>query len=459
MINDYFKLEQKQTTIYREFIAGLTTFLAMAYILFVNPEILSFAGEGMDPNKVFTATAIAAIVGTLIMGLLANYPVALAPGMGMNAFFAFTICAPWGFGYSWQMGLASIFVSGILFLILSFSGIREAIINAIPQDLKYAVGAGIGFFIAFIGFQNAGIVVNNDATLVGLGDLSNAGVLLAIIGLTITVILYVFRIPAAIFFGILITAVIGIIWRGILDSNGQLTESLAAVLPSLPTKIVSAPTAPNFGAFIDGFKQMDLGSMDAFLSLVMVVFTLLFIDFFDTAGTLVTVGSRCGLINEEGQLEGSSKALLADASATIVGAMVGTSSTTSYIESLAGVEVGGRTGLTAVFTSMFFLIAIFFSPILAVVTSPVTAPALIFVGILMAAQLGKINWNDTTVAVPAFLTIIIMPMAYSIAEGIAVGFLFFPIAMIAGRRGKEVSKIMYILAIVFLIYFIVRTQI
>jgi adenine/guanine/hypoxanthine permease len=457
-ISSYFELEKHNTNFKTELVAGLTTFLSMAYILVVNPSLLS-AGTDMSWGAVFTATAIAAIVGTLIMGLLANYPVALAPGMGMNAFFAFTICLPvtaGGFGYSWQLGLASIFVSGIIFLILSFSGIREAIINAIPQDLKYAVGAGIGLFIAFVGMQNADLIVGNPDTLVSIGDLSNPGVLLAIIGLVITVILYVLRVPAAIFFGILGTSIIGIIWGKILDVNGKLTEELAAIFPSIPDKIASLPDKPHMGAFIDGFKDANFGDLSFVLSFAVVIFSLLFIDFFDTAGTLVTVGARTGLINEEGQLEGSSKALLADASATIVGAAVGTSSTTSFIESLSGVEVGGRTGLTAVFTSLFFLLAIFFSPVLSVVTLPVTAPAMIFVGVLMSAQLKKIDWENLAIAIPAFLTILVMPLSYSIAEGIAVGFVFYPISMIAAKRGKEVSKIMYVLSIIFVIYFIIK---
>lgn len=472
-IEKFFRLEEKKTTIKTEFIAGLTTFLAMAYILVVNPLTLcqEWTG-GLTWGAVFTATAIAAIVGTLIMGLYANYPVALAPGMGMNAFFAFTITAPWGFAFSWQLGFASIVVSGILFLILSVSGIREAIINAIPQDLKYAVGAGIGLFIAFIGLQNAGIIVNNDAVLVSLGDLSNPLVLLAIIGLAITIVLYVLKVRAAIFYGMIITAVIGVVWRGILGANGMLTENLAIFMPAIPEGIVdffktwdfkdlfngfiSLPEAPKAGAFIEGFGQIQF-NLTFLIKFGVVVFSLLFIDFFDTAGTLVSVGSRCGLINKDGKLEGSSRALVADASATVVGAMVGTSSTTSYVESLSGVEVGGRTGLTSVFTAMFFLIAILFSPLLSMITASVTAPALIFVGILMASQLGKINWSDIAISIPVFLTIIAMPLTYSIATGIAVGFIFYPITLVASKRHKEVSKIMYFLSLLFIFYFVITT--
>lgn len=461
-IKNYFKLEEKGSTIRKEFVAGLTTFLAMAYILFVNPLVLSDAG--MNKDAVFTATAIAAIVGTLVMGIYANYPVALAPGMGMNALFAYTIASPMFYDFTWQEALAAVLVSGVVFLILSFSGVREKVINAIPQDLKYAVGAGIGLFIAFIGLKNAGIVsyiglTGDPADVVPvLGDLSNPLVLLAIIGLVITVILYVLRVPAAVFLGIVLTAIVGICWRLILESGGNvLSDALDMGLPQVPKEIISTPAAPEFGAFIKGFGSYDWGSFEQIFTFFVVVFTLLFLDFFDTAGTLVSVGERAGLLDEEGQLVDSGKALAADATATVVGAVVGTSSTTSYVESLSGIEVGGRTGLTAVFVSIFFIIALFFSPLLTLVTSSVTAPALIFVGILMASQLSKVKWNDIAIAIPTFITLIIMPLAYSIATGIAVGFIFYPISMICAKRHKEVSPTMYILSLVFLAYFIITT--
>ncbi|MDF2699099.1 MAG: guanine permease [Haloplasmataceae bacterium] len=466
-MNNFFKLQERKTNVKTEFIAGLTTFLAMAYILFVNPNQLATewnVANGLSWGSVFTATAIAAIVGTLIMGLMANYPVALAPGMGMNSFFAFTITAPFAYAFSWQLGFASIFISGVVCVLIALSGIREKIINAIPQDLKYAVGAGIGLFIAYVGLKNSGIitfltntqgVTTPDSVVPMMGDLSNPLILLAVIGLIITVILYVLKVPAAVFLGIVATSVIGIIWRAILKGNGALTDVLAFGLPKLPTSVAQLPEAPKFGAFLSGFGDYNWGDLSSIFTFAVVVFSLVFIDFFDTAGTLVTVGSRCGMINEKGELEGSGGALIADSTATVVGAVVGTSSTTSYIESLAGVEVGGRTGLTAVFTAIFFFIAMFFSPILSVVTAPVTAPALIFVGVLMASQLGKINWGNLAVAIPAFFIIISMPLTYSIATGIAVGFLFYPITMIASKRHKEVDKIMYILSAVFLLYFVV----
>ncbi|ERJ12584.1 NCS2 family permease [Haloplasma contractile] len=450
-----FKLKERGTTIKREFIAGLTTFLSMAYILGVNPGMLS--NTGMDFGRVFTATAIAAIFGTLVMALVANYPVALAPGMGMNAFFTFTICV--SMNIPWQQALAGIFVSGIIFMILSLSGIREQVINAIPQNLKYAVGAGIGLFIAFIGFQGADIIVGDGATLVRLGDLTNPATLLAITGLVITIILYVLRVPASIFIGLVTTSIIGLI-------TGHI---------EFPETVISGIKAPHFFEFINGFRHGEVfsntlfkGTPDEFVAVqtvfwdfkfYIVIFTLLFIDFFDTAGTLVTVGERAGLMNKDGKLDDSGRALLADSTATVAGAVVGTSSTTSYMESLAGIEAGGRTGLTSLFTALFFFIALFFAPLFGIVTSAVTAPALIMVGILMTTQLSKIEWDDSAVAISAFLTIITMPLAYSIAEGIAVGFLFYPITMIATKRGKDVSILMYVLSVVFLLYFILSNTV
>jgi AGZA family xanthine/uracil permease-like MFS transporter len=360
-IKSFFKLEERNTTIRTEVLAGITTFLAMAYILFVNPTTLEalvptedggmISLTGMSWGAVFTATAIAAIVGTLVMGLYANYPVALAPGMGMNAFFTWSVVV--GLGYSWQQALAGIVISGLLFLALSVSGIRRAVINAIPKDLKLAVGAGIGLFIAFIGFQNSGLIVNNEAVLVGLGDLSDPVVLLSIFGLVLTILLRVLKVNGAILFGIIATSIVGMMFG----------------LVGTPTAIVSMPDAPYFFRFVEGFTD---GRWD--LPFFVVIFSLLFIDFFDTAGTLVTVGSRSGLINEKGELEDNGKALLADATATVVGAVAGTSSTTSYIESLAGVEQGGRTGLTSVVTAILFFVFMFFSPLLSVVTSMQMSP-------------------------------------------------------------------------------------
>lgn len=442
-IKSFFKLEERGTSVKTEFFAGLTTFLAMAYILFVNPNTLEalvptddggfISLTGLEWGPIFTATAIAAIAGTLIMGLYANYPVALAPGMGMNAFFTWTIVV--GMGYTPWQGFAGILVSGILFLLLSVSGLRRRVINAIPKDLKLAIGAGIGFFIAFIGLQNAGIIEDNMAVLVQLGDLSNPLVLLSVFGLIITILMYVLKIRGAILYGIVATSIVGMVFG----------------LVSTPTGVVSAPPTPYFFEFTKGFTE---GNWD--FQFFILIFALLFIDFFDTAGTLVTVGSRAGLLTEEGELKDNGKALLADSTATVIGAVTGTSSTTSYIESLAGVEVGGRTGLTSVFTALFFLIFMFFAPLLSVVSSAVTAPALVMVGILMASQLKDINWNDSVIAVSAFLVILVMPLTYSIAEGIAVGFIFYPLTMLVSKRHKEVSVEMWVLSVIFVAYFVAK---
>lgn len=429
MLNKYFKLDELGTNIRTEFTAGLTTFLAMAYILFVNPDILGAAG--MDKGAVFTATALSAIIGTLIMGLLANYPVALAPGMGINAFFAFTVVI--GAGIRWETALTAVLVSGILFLLLSMSGVREQIINGIPATLKLAVAAGIGLFIAFVGFQSAGIIVGDPETLVKLGDFTYGPTALAVFGLVVTAILMAFKVKGGVFYGMVITSVVGIIFGEI----------------ELPTQIVSGvpSIAPTFGKAFFHFGDIFTWEMAG------IILTFLFVDFFDTAGTLVAVAGKAGLMKDN-ELPRASKALLADSSATVVGAVLGTSTTTAFVESATGVGVGGRTGLTSVFTSLFFFLALFFSPLLAVVTSSVTAPALIIVGVLMVSSLKDIEWDKIEVAIPAFLTIIIMPLAYSIATGIAVGFTFYPITMLIAGKGKKIHPIMWGLSFVFVLYLI-----
>lgn len=430
MLNKFFKLEEHNTTVFKEFVGGLTTFLSMAYIIFVNPNILSVTG--MDQGAVFTATILAAAIGTLIMGLHANFPVALAPGMGLNAFFAYTVVLI--LGYTWQQALAGIFISGILFMILSLTGLREKIINSIPTSLKHAVGTGIGFFIAFLGFQNSGIIVNNDSTLVGLGDFTDFSVLIAIIGLIITLVLMVKKIPAAIFIGMIVTAIIGI-FLGVVD----LPQQIIAPIPSI---------SQTFGALFKALPTIFTGDI------ILVVFSFLFIDFFDTAGTLMAVGFRAGFVNEKGELMRADKALLADSTATVIGSILGTSSTTSFVESLAGVEAGAKTGLASVFTSIFFLLMLFCSGLLTVVTPAITAPALITVGILMASSLSNIEWGKIEIAIPAFMTIIMMVLGYSISEGIASGFVLYPITMWAAGRRKEIHPIMWVLTVIFLVHFI-----
>ena len=429
MLNKFFKLEELGTNVRTEFTAGLTTFLAMAYILFVNPDILGAAG--MDKGAVFTATALSAIIGTLIMGLLANYPVALAPGMGINAFFAFTVVI--GAGIQWETALTAVLVSGILFLLLSLSGVREKIINGIPATLKLAVAAGIGLFIAFVGFQSAEIIVADEATLVKLGDFTHGPTALAIFGLIVTVILMAFKVKGGVFYGMVITAVVGVIFGEV----------------ELPTQIVSGvpSIAPTFGKAFFHFGDIFTWEMAG------IILTFLFVDFFDTAGTLVAVASKAGLMKDN-ELPRAGRALLADSSATVVGAVLGTSTTTAFVESATGVGVGGKTGLTSVFTSLFFFLALFFSPLLSVVTSSVTAPALIIVGVLMASSLKDIAWDQIEDAIPAFLTVIIMPLAYSIATGIAVGFTFYPITMLITGKGKKIHPIMWGLSIVFVLYLI-----
>jgi AGZA family xanthine/uracil permease-like MFS transporter len=432
----YFEFNKFKTSYRKEFIAGLTTFLAMAYILIVNPIILGDAG--MDKGAVFTATAIAAIFGSLVMGLYAKYPIALAPGMGLNAFFAYTVVI--GFGIPWEQALAAVFISGIVFLILALSGIRETIINAIPSALKYSAAAGIGLFIAFIGLKNANIIVADQATFVALGEfnLDNKGTLLAIFGIIITIILMVRKIYGAIFYGIVITSIVGIIFG----------------IVALPNGIVDVPPNPT-GLFVlfDHLFSAEMWTKNMFI----VIFTFFFVEFFDTAGTLFGLASQAGLIDKDGKLPRAGKALAADSVGTIAGAVVGTSTTTAYIESSAGVAAGGRTGFTAISAAFFFLLALFFFPLLSVVDNFVTAPALIIVGVLMASALKKIDWESFEEALPAFVVIVTMPLTYSIANGIALGFILYPIIKLAKGEAKKIHPIMYVLFAVFICYFVFLT--
>lgn len=440
MLEKLFKLQEKKTNVKTEIIAGTTTFLAMAYILFVNPDILS--ATGMSFQSVFLATAISAGIASIIMGIVANYPVALAPGMGVNALFAFTVCGPIGvMGLSWQAGLAAVFVSGIIFLLISVTGIRKVIINSIPKNMKLAIGAGIGFFIAFIGFKNAGIIVASEATFVALGNLKEPTVLLAVFGLLLTILLLTKKVNAAVFWGLLGTAIVGVVMS---------LCGLGVGLPTLPTSVISFDfEMPTFMAFTSGFQEL-FSSPAA----IVIIFSFLFVDFFDTAGTLVAVGNDIGLVNEEGEMENIEKALLSDSVGTIVGSMMGTSTVTSFVESGSGVAAGGRTGLTACITGLLFFLSVFFSPLLSVVTSAVTAPALITVGILMVQQVRDIEWSDVSVAASAFVTIIMMLLCYSISDGIAFGFIVYTLANIGAGKTKDIKTIVWILDIIFIIYFI-----
>jgi len=431
-MNKYFEFEKLGTNFKTEFIAGLTTFLAMAYILFVNPHTLS--ATGMDQGALFTATALAAAIGSLVMGIVAKYPVALAPGMGLNAFFSYTVVL--GYGIPWQTALSGVLISGVVLVILTMTGIREMIINAIPESLKYAVSAGIGLFIAFVGLINAGFVVDNDATLVGIGDLTSPTVMLAIFGLLISSILLTIGIRAGIFYGMIITSIVGMIFGLVPHPTG--IKDIIGPVPSLE---------PTFG-------QSLLHLQDIFsIEMLVVILTFMFVDFFDTAGTLMAVANQAGIM-ENGKLPRAGRALTADSSGTVFGAILGTSSTTSYVESTAGVAVGGKSGLTAVVAAIFFLLSLVFSPLLEIVTSQVTAPALIIVGVLMASNLKYVEWDQIEIAIPAFFTVLMMPLTYSIATGIAVGFIFYPITMLIKGRTKEIHPLMYILAVIFILYFI-----
>ncbi len=424
----FFGFKEHGTSYRKEFIAGLTTFLSMAYILFVNPAILGDAG--MDKGAVFVATALAAAIGTLIMGVLANYPIALAPGMGLNAFFTYSVVMV--MGIPWQTALAGVLVSGLVFIVITLLKIRETIINAIPQELKYAAASGIGLFIAFIGLQNAGIVENNDSTLVQLGNLTNGSTLLAIFGLIIIVLFMVRGVKGGIFYGMVITAIVGMIFKLV-----PLPSGIVGAVPSLE---------PTFGVAISYLDQITT------IDMLVVVLTFLFVDFFDTAGTLMAVATQAGLMKEN-KLPRAGRALLADSSATVIGSVLGTSTTTAYIESSSGVAAGGRTGFSSVVTAGFFLLALLFSPLLGVITPSVTAPVLIIVGVLMVGVLGKIEWHRFEIAVPAFLTIIAMPLTYSIATGIALGFILYPITMIVKGEAKKVHPIMYAMFFIFILYF------
>lgn len=438
MLEKVFKLKEKNTNVKTEIIAGITTFLAMAYILGVNPLILGDAG--MDTPSVFMATAISAGFASIVMGVIANYPVSLAAGMGVNALFAYTICGTMGF--SWQAALAGVFVSGLIFIVISVTGIRKAIINAIPKQLKLAIGAGIGFFIAFVGLKNAGIIVANPSTFVGLGNLADPTVLLAVFGILVTIALLALKVPAGVFVGMVITAVIGIICGSVFGMEG---------MPVLPESIFETNFQMNgLGAFMDGFGELFANPLTSFV----VIFSFLFVDFFDTAGTLVAVANRIGLVNEKGELENAEQALLADAIGTVAGAALGTSTVTSFVESTSGVEVGGKTGLTACTTGIMFFISILFAPIiLSAVTNAVTAPALVVVGILMAQQLKGIDWEDFVFGTAGFITIIAMILTYSISNGIAFGFIAYTVAMIASGKAKEIHVTVWVLMVIFVIYF------
>lgn len=426
MLQSYFKLAENGTTVRTEVLAGFTTFLTMAYITFVNPAILS--ETGMDFGAVFVATCVAAAIGTLIMGLYANYPIALAPGMGLNAYFTYGVVL--GMGYAWQVALGAVFLSGVLFLILSLLPVREWIINAIPRSLKMAISAGIGLFLAIIAMQNAGIVVANEATLISLGDLTAWPAILALFGFFVMVALDVHRIPGSVIIGILLVTAIGV-GLGISEFEGFLD------LPPNP-----APT----------FMQLDIaGALQ--IGLVTIVFTFLLVDLFDTAGTLVGVAHRGGLLDENGHLPRLRQALLSDSSASVAGSLLGTSTTTCYIESAAGIQQGGRTGLTAVVVAVLFLLCLFISPLAHTIPPYATAPALLYVACIMARGLAELDWTDVTESTPAVITAIAMPFTYSIADGIGIGFITYAVIKALSGRPAECPIAVYLIAILFAIKF------
>ncbi len=413
-----FKLKAHGTTVRTEIMAGITTFMTMAYILAVNPGILS--ATGMPAGGVFTATALSAMIATIIMALIANLPIALAPGMGLNAFFAFTVVL--GMGYSWQLALTAVFVEGIIFILMSLFNIREAIINSIPANIKKAVAVGIGLFIAFIGFQNAGIVVNNDATLVSLGSITKGPALVALIGLVIMGVLLAFKVKGALLIGIIATTIVGIPFGVTTVPQGW--------------NPISAPAAP----ILFQFQFDKLLTLDFFV----VMFTFLFVDIFDTIGTLLGVATQAGLIDKNGQIPKVKQALLADAIGTVAGACLGTSTVTSYVESASGVAEGGRTGLTSLTTGILFGLALFLSPLFLLVPGAATAPALIIVGLFMLSPVKELNLTDFTEAIPAFLTMIMMPLTYSIAEGLVFGILSYILLKALTGKYKDISVVTWI---------------
>ena len=449
-----FHLKENRTDVKTEVMAGITTFMTMAYILAVNPNILSAAG--MDAKAVLIATSLAAFFGTMLMALLANYPFALAPGMGLNAYFAYTVVLT--MGYSWQMALLAVFVEGIVFIVLSLTNVREAIFNAIPMTLKSAVSVGIGLFVAFVGLQNAKLIVNSDSTLLTYqhfkGETFHSigiGALLALIGVLLIAVMLIKNVKGAILYGILLTWVLGIVCE---LAGIYVPDPEAGMYSVIPTAFVSfdfSSLGQTFGqVFHQDFSKFNLGNF------IVVMFAFLFVDLFDTLGTLIGVASKADMLDENGKLPRIKGALMADAVATSVGAVLGTSTTTTYVESASGVTEGGRTGLTAATTAVLFLLASIFSPLFLTIPSFATAPALIVVGFYMMGAVVKIDFDDMTDAIPAFLTILIMPLAYSISEGIAIGVISWTLINVLTGKAKEkkISPLMYVLTGLFIVKYI-----
>ena len=425
MLNKLFGFDPTKTTIRKEIVAGITTFLTMSYILAVNPSMFSIL-DGMTGGAVFTSTALAAIIGCLAMAFWSKLPFGLAPGMGLNAFFVYSVCL--GMGYTWQFALTAVLLEGFIFILLTVTNVREAIVNAIPLSLRNAIGAGIGLFIAFIGLSSAGVVVNNESTLVALGDITSGSALLALIGLVITGFMFMRNVPGAILIGILVTMIIGIP-MGVTEFKGIISQ---------PESI-----APIFCQFeFDKIFTLDM---------LVVVFTFLFIDMFDTVGTLVGVCTKANMVDEKGNIYRIKQAFMADAIATTAGAVLGTSTTTTYVESAAGVAQGGRSGLTAFFVAVCFAVALLFSPLFLSIPSAATAPALVIVGLLMLESIIKIPFNDFSESIPAFVCIIMMPLTYSISNGILLGMIAYVIINLICGNFKKITPVMYILAVLFIL--------
>ncbi|QCX52618.1 NCS2 family permease [Elizabethkingia sp. JS20170427COW] len=433
ILEKYFKLSEKKTSVKQEFLAGVITFLTMSYILVVNPNVLS--DTGMDKEALFTTTALATIVATLFMGIYAKLPIAQAPGMGLNSFFAYSVVLT--MGYSWQFALTAVFIEGIIFLLLTFFNVRELIVRNIPKVLKEAIPVGIGFFITLIGFKNAGFITSDANTLVRIGDFSSHNVWIALVGLIITGILLIRNINGAILIGILGATSIGLILGDI----------------SLPSQIISTPPsiAPIFGQAIQPMLSSEGWNQILSIDMLIVVFTFLFVNLFDTIGTLIGVVSKTGIADEDGNFPEMKKALFTDAFGTTIGSILGTSSVTSYVESASGVASGGRTGLTAVSVALMFGLALFLSPIFLMIPAAATAPALIIVGLFMISSIVKINFNDLSDAIPAFLTIVFMPFTYSIAEGIVFGVLSFTIYKFFTHKKSEITPTTYVLTFLFIL--------
>ncbi len=427
----FFKLKENNTDVKTEIIAGITTFMTMAYILAVNPNML--AETGMNPNGVFTATALASGIATILMALLANYPFALGPGMGLNAYFTYTVVLR--YGYTWQFALTAVFIEGLIFILLSFFKVRELIFNSIPLELKNAVSAGIGLFIAFIGLTNAGIIQTGQGTITELGNITEAAPLLAIIGILLTGVLVIKQVKGAILIGIVATTLIGIPMGVTIIPEGFTPFSIPSGMEDVAFKFV-------------GLKEVFSSKM------LIVVFTFLFVDMFDTVGTLAGVASKTGMLDEDGNLPRVEKALLADAIGTTVGAAMGTSTVTTYVESSAGVAEGGRTGLTSLTTGILFIISLFLSPIFLLIPASAITPALVIVGLFMISPVASIDWTDYTVAIPAFITLIMMPFAYSIAEGIVFGMISYTVLKTLTGKRKDVSILMYIISILFTLRYV-----